>query len=118
MATDPSEIEGTASARSALAESEDALRDVLLVARMMRDRLLAEGEVTQPEVAKTVTALAQIRSRLNEEIARYEDRVLLLEKRVAHAPLDFDELRSVLGSKIDRIRTALDAGEVSEGPDG
>lgn len=117
MATDSSEFLGSETARATLVESEHAMRDLLIVMHALRDRVMAEGDVSQPEVAKTVTTLAAARSRLNEDIAKYEDRVLFDKKRVAHAPLDFEKLRAELGSKIDRIRAAMEAGEVPERAD-
>ena len=98
MAEDPSDQLGTERARSVL-----------------KARVRQGSGVPPAELSRALTAFSQARTRLTEEVTKHEDRILLSRKRVASAPLDFEELRASLGSKIDRIRADLDAGKVHKG---
>ena len=115
MAEDQNDRLNAEHARSLLRESEVALRDVLDALDILRARIRAGDDVPPAELSRALTAFSQARTRLTEEVTRHEDRILLATKRVASAPLDFDELRASLGRKIDRIRADLDAGAVPEG---
>ena len=118
MAKEPSDIAETAAARFVLDQSEDLLRNIIVQMQAMVSRIEASEEVTQSEVSKVVSNLNQNRSRLIDEVSKHENRILIEQKRVAHAPLDFDELRLEIGRKIDRIRNAIDPDGGSEESDG
>ena len=110
MADDPSVLAGTASARLALEESEEALLDLIDAFRSFAVRVRdPDDDVTPAEISKARTALAQVRSQLVEEVSKHEKRVLQSEGLVADAPLDFDALRSSIGRKLDSIRRAEDS---------
>ena len=112
MAEETSDLSDIARSRRLLNESENALRDALDAFAIMRARVLADQIIQPGELAKTLTAISQNRGRVTDDMRKHEDRILFTSKRVAHAPLDFDELRSALGRKLDRIRAALAAGDV------
>ncbi len=115
---DPSQNdEATERARFLLSQSEKALDEVLFVFDSLSERLRTEGEPNSPEVMRAVTAMSQARSRLINEVKEHDKRVIRSEGRDAEAPLDLDAIRAEIGRRIDRIRAALDAGEVSEGTD-
>ena len=105
MARDPSEMAGTQRARRLLSQSEKAVEDMLIVFDSMAERMRA-GEVSESDVVKVLTAYTRARNRLIEEVVKNENGVLVDRKQVAHAPLDFDELRRGIGRKLDRIRNA------------
>jgi hypothetical protein len=118
MAEEPSDLPDIERSRILLTESENALRDALDAFAIMRARILADEAVPPAEMAKTLTAISLNRGRVTDDMRKHEDRILFKSKRVANAPLDFDELRSALGRKLDRIRAAVASGDVSEGPEG
>ncbi|MCG6885489.1 MAG: hypothetical protein LJE62_17210 [Silicimonas sp.] len=91
------------------------MRDVLQALDVLRARIVGGEDVPPAELTRALTAFAQARTRLTEEVTRHEDRILLATKRIASAPLDFEDIRASIGGKIDRIRADLDAGAVSDG---
>ncbi|MEO0917478.1 MAG: hypothetical protein AAFY31_10930 [Pseudomonadota bacterium] len=114
MADDPSDFSDIDRSRALLAESDEALREALAAFAILKERLLADETVPPTELAKALTSISQNRGRVTDDMRKHEDRILFNTKRVAHAPLDFDQLRFEIGSTLDRIRTTLGPGEVSE----
>lgn len=108
MTKDPSDQADTSDARSLLENSEEALRDALTALNTLSRRVRDGEDIPPAEFTRTLTSLSQARTRLTEEVTRYEDRMLRARQRVADAALDFDAIRSEIGGKIDRIRASLD----------
>ena len=118
MADEESDFLDIERSRELLATSDEALREALAAFAILKERLLADETVPPTELARALTAISANRGRVSDDMRKHEDRVLFRHKRVANAPLDFDELRSDIGSKIDRIRATLRAEGVFEEPDG
>ncbi|MEM7718979.1 MAG: hypothetical protein AAF222_07230 [Pseudomonadota bacterium] len=118
MADDPSEFSDIDRSRKLLAESDEALREALDAFAILKERLLADETVAPTELAKTLTSISQNRGRVTDDMRKHEDRILFHTKRVGNAPLDFDQLRSEIGSTLDRIRATLDAEGIPEELDG
>lgn len=114
---DPAKLAGTRHARSMLAESETALSDVLVAFNLMTEHLLSDEGLSPGDVVRLLGIFAQTRTKLIDEVTKYENRVLFNEGKVAHAPLDFDKLRDQIGSKLDRIRASRGSEGLSEGSD-
>ncbi|MGR3513304.1 MAG: hypothetical protein ACU0GG_11100 [Paracoccaceae bacterium] len=114
MADDPSDFSDIERSRELLVESDEALREALAAFAILKERLLADETVPPTELAKALTSISQNRGRVTDDMRKHEDRILFRSKRVANAPLDFDQLRSDLGCKIDRLRRSLGTGGVSE----
>ena len=106
MTDDPTAEAGTEGVRKLLLESEAALDDLIAGFRDMADRLTQGKDVAQTEVTRARTALATMRATLLDEVRRHEARVLKSEGLAANARLDLDEVRSQIGSRLDRIRDA------------
>ncbi|MEM9426711.1 MAG: hypothetical protein AAGA06_08405 [Pseudomonadota bacterium] len=113
MAEEPSENSDIERSRRLLCQSDDALQSALDAFAIIQARIEADETMSQVDIAKALTAISQNRGRVRDDMRSYEDRVLYQAKRVANAPLDFDELRAALGRKLDRIR-AVASGDVSE----
>lgn len=113
MAEEPSENSDIERSRRLLCQSDDALQSALDAFAIIQARIEADDAMPQAEISKVLTALSQNRGRVRDDMRAYEDRILYKEKRVANAPLDFDELRAALGRKLDRIR-AVASGDISE----
>lgn len=118
MAEDPSAIAGTEPSRHLLSRSEKTLEDLLRALDLLQARMEADETLPSSELSKALVAFGSARHRLNEEMIKHEDRILFAAKRVANAPLDFDDLRCSIGGKLDRIRASLGSGELSEESDG
>lgn len=114
MADDPSDFSDIERSRELLVESDEALREALAAFAILKERLLADETVPPTELARALTSISQNRGRVTDDMRKHEDRILFRSKRVANAPLDFDQLRSDLGGKIDRLRRSLGTGVVSE----
>ena len=111
MADDPSVLAGTFTSRRMLSESEKAMEDILKAFEVMADRIKdGESDVTPAEISKVRTVLAQVRSRLVDEVKKHEERVFHSNGLSAGAPMDFDRVRSEIGSKLNRIRDARRSG--------
>ena len=118
MANDPSGFSDIERSRALLSYSEKSLRDVLDVLDILEARVRADETISQADLAKALTAIAQNRGRVHDDLRKHEDRILFEKKLVAHAPLDFDRLRSEIGGKIDRLRATFGAGDFPETSDG
>ncbi|MEM7752392.1 MAG: hypothetical protein AAF230_03205 [Pseudomonadota bacterium] len=114
MAEEPSENSDIERSRRLLCQSDDALQSALDAFAIIHARINAGDAMPDAEMSKTLNLISQGRGRVRDDMRAYEDRILYKEKRVANAPLDFDELRAALGSKLDRIRRAAASGDVSE----
>lgn len=112
MNDDPTRQANTDRARQALAQSEKALAEVVRAFELMAERMQAE-DVPAAELTRTLTAHSQARSRLQDEVKEHDNRVLLAEGRLAAAPLDLEAIRTAIGSRLSRIRNALDEEELS-----
>ncbi len=104
MSKEPFNLEDTAHARWILKQSETALADVLAAFELISERMLSGEDISLAELSKARVALGQVRSQLIDEVRKYEERILRERGLVADAPIDFDELRESIGSKLDRIR--------------
>lgn len=111
MADDPSVLAGTFKSRRMLSESEKAMDDILEAFEVMARRIKdGESDTTPAEIVKMRTVLAQVRTQLVDEVNKHEERILQSNGIAANAPMDFDKLRSEIGSKLDRIRKSRGAG--------
>ena len=111
MADDPFVLAGTFKSRRMLRESEKAMEDILEAFEVMADRIKSgEAEVAPAEITKMRTVLAQVRSQLVDEVNKHEERVFHSNGLSRDAPMDFEQLRSDIGSKLDRIRKSRGAG--------
>lgn len=109
MADEPSDFSDIDRSRALLAESDEALREALAAFAILKRRLLADETVPPTELAKALISISQHRGRVTDDMRKHEDRILFDKKLVANAPLDFDQLRSEIGRKIDRLRDTLRA---------
>ena len=112
MAIDPAKLAGTERARNLLAQSAKSVADMLIVFESMADRI-SRDEMTKAELASVLKAHAEARTQLIKVVVQHENDVLVEQKLVAHAPLNFDELRRDIGRKLDRLRYGGDAKGVS-----
>ena len=111
MADDPSVLAGTFTSRRMLGESEKAMEDILTAFEVMADRIKkGESDATPTEIIKMRTVLAQVRSQLVDEVKKHEERVFHSNGLSRDAPMDFEQLRSDIGSKLDRIRKSRGSG--------
>jgi hypothetical protein len=115
MADDLSGFSDIERSRALLADSEASLRGIIDALNIMEARLRADETLSQADLAKALTVISQNRGRVSDDLRKHEDRLFFRHKQVANAPLDFDELRAAIGRKLDRLRAALDPGDVSEG---
>ena len=106
MADDPSAIAGTESARRSLDRSEKSMEGLLTAFDEMAERILNGEDVTIAEMSKARVALSYVRAQLVTEVNKHEERVLVSEGLVAHAPLDLDRIRGDIGRRLDRLRGA------------
>lgn len=116
MADEPSDFSDIEQSRALLADSTKSLRGVLKALDILEARMTADETISQSDLARVLTAIAQNRGRVNDDMRKHEDRILFDKKLVANAPLDFDQLRSDIGRKVDRLREALRTEDVSEEP--
>ena len=113
MTDDPSRQAMTDRARRLLAQSEKALDDMLTAFDVMAERMHAGEDVPASELAKSLTALSQARTRLINEVKEHDNRDLFSGGRPEEAPLDLEAIRAEIGRRIGRIRDALDEEEIS-----
>lgn len=100
------DLAGTRRARQMLERSEHSMENLLAALDLYADAVLDGATVTIADVAKARIALAHARNQLLEEVKKHEERCAFDRGLVATAPLDFDELRDQIGSKLDRLRFA------------
>ena len=91
---DPAEMAGTLRARSMLEESQAAMADLLIAFNLMTEHMLSDDSLSPADITKLLGISAQVRTKLIDEVTKYENRVLFNAGKVAHAPLDFDEIRA------------------------
>lgn len=115
MADEPSDFSDIERSRALLADSEKSLRGVLEALDILEARLRADETISQTDLSKALTAIAQNRGRVHDDMRKHEDRILFQSGRVANAPLDFDKLRFEIGGKIDRLRHTFGTGDLPEG---
>lgn len=118
MADEPSDFSDIDRSRELLAYSEKSLRDALDALDIFEARLRSDETVSQSDLGKALTSVSQNRGRVTDDMRKHEDRILFQSRRVANAPLNFDQLRSDIGRKIDRLRATLGAEGISGGSDG
>lgn len=116
MADDPAVLKKTLRARRMLAQSEAALDDILTAFEDMRNQMLT-GELSIGDLSKARVALGFARSKLLEEVNKYEKHILVSKGLSAEAPIDFDAIKDQIGRSLDRLRNAQEAGGVSEQSD-
>jgi len=117
MEDDPSVLAGTFKSRRLLNQSEKALEAMLSAFDAMAKRIEhGEGDVTSAEFSRTTSNLAKARMQIVDEVNAHEKRLNRSRGLVADAPLDFDEIRDTIGSKLDRIRAARETESVSGEP--
>ena len=117
MEDDPSVLAGTFKSRRMLEQSEKALSEILAAFDLMAKRIeRGDGDVSNAELTKAKVTLGYARTQIVDEVTKHEKRILQSRGLVADAPLDLDELRSSIGSKLDRIREARRAEGVSGEP--
>ncbi len=114
MTDDPYEVAGTSKARWLLAESEEALWDVLQALKLMKKRMEAGENLSPAEMQKGLMVLGATRAKLLEEVRKHERQIFLEHGLLADAPLDFDEVRREIGRNLDRLRDGGGAGDVPE----
>lgn len=100
-----------------LNESQRALEDMLRAFEHMTGAMQSGERMTEMEMGKSMTSLGRVRRHFLEEVKSYEKHVFESNGLVASAPLDFDQLRSEIGSRLDRLRDAQSAEGVSGEPD-
>ena len=117
MADDPEVSLETEHARWMLQQSEKALRRVLMAFDAMEERML-HGDVplSEADLSKACASLGNTRSKLLDEVNKYERHVLLSNGLTAEAPIDFDAIKDKIGSSLDSIRAAQDSEGFSEEP--
>ena len=115
MADDPEVSSETEHARFMLHQSEKALLRVLMAFDSMEERMLhGEEPLSETELSKACASLGNTRSKLLDEVNKYERHVLLSNGLTAEAPINFDAVKDEIGSSLDRIRKARDAEGFSE----
>ncbi len=113
MNDDPSDMPGTDRARRLLEASQDSVSDMLTVIGLISERINSDETVSPTEMAKALTVLSQSRNKLIDEVKEHDDRNLFSRGETAAGPLDLEAIRASIGSRLDRIRTALDEGTIS-----
>ena len=116
MSDDPYVAAGTSKARWLLAESEEALWDVLQALKLMRKRMEAGENLSPAEMQKGLMVLGATRSKLLEEVRKHERQIFFENGLLADAPLNFEEIRGEIGRSLDRLRAGGGAAGVPEVP--
>jgi len=113
MADDPSVKAGTGAARLLLESGEKALRDLLIAFDLLSEQVLNGTVPAERDLSRACVTLARVRTTLMQEIQKHEKRVLMSEGLTEEAPIDFDEIRTDIERRIDRLLEQEKKGEVS-----
>ena len=108
MNDDPSDMAGINRAQFLLDQSGKALGDMLTAFDIMAERMRSGDDVSVSELAKSLTAMSQARTRLINEVKEHDDRGLFSGGNAGEAALDLESIRTDIGRRLDRIREALD----------
>lgn len=114
MSDDPTGKTGADASRLILAQSEQILRDLLAAFETAAGRLRAADAPFDTDIPSAIVTLARIRTTVIQEIQTNDKRVQLSGGVFSHKPHNFDTVRDELGRRLDRIRDASRAGNLSE----
>jgi len=114
MTDDPIGKTGADASRRLLAQSEQILRDLMAAFETAAGRLRATDAPLDTDISSAIVMLAKTRTTVIQEIQTNDKRVQLSGGVFTHRPHNFDAVRGEIGRRLDRIRDANGAGDVSE----
>lgn len=117
MTDDPADKAGTEGECLLPLFTGGARRGAQTDVRHLSGQLVRPEEPDSEELTLSGAELADMRGRILREVERHEASALDAGGRDEAVPFDLDEIRTSIGSRLDRIRDARRAGGVPGEPD-